>query len=83
VLRLYSEASDSFISGDEERAYILFYRFFDSYCIVKKSKDFQNQKYFNSIISIIKVEEVVTQLERLRIASKKIFSSERKRRIER
>ncbi len=67
MLKLYSEANKSLISGDEERAYILFYRFFDSYCfVVKKSKDFEkNKKYFESMISKNKVQEVVTQLEKL------------------
>jgi hypothetical protein len=66
VLRLYDEANKSLVSGDEERAFILFYRFFDSYCsVVKKSKDFENKKYFESMISKNKVQEVVTQLEKI------------------
>ncbi|CAG2112675.1 unnamed protein product, partial [Medioppia subpectinata] len=56
--------SDS--GGDEERAYILFHRFFTSIKTVKKSEDYKkDEKYYSNMIGMNKVKEVVERMEAL------------------
>ncbi|XP_054162411.1 ubiquitin carboxyl-terminal hydrolase 8-like [Oppia nitens] len=64
--KLYSEAKRSHIDGDEERAYILYYRYFQTIKTIKQSNDYKkDEKYYSGLIGLNKLKEVVETLETL------------------
>jgi len=69
--KVYTEATKSFEDGDEERAYIFFYKYVNMYKLVRKSKElYQKDKYYYDLMmprknvkfSLEKVEELEKKL---------------------
>ena len=64
--KIYTEATNSFEDGDEEKAYILFYKYVNMYKLVRKSKEYQKDKSYydlmmtpkNAKFSMEKLEEL-------------------------
>ena len=64
--KVYSEALNSYKNGDEEKAYIMFYKYFQVFQFIKKSKEYQKDKtYFDSMMSPKDVKISMSNLEEL------------------
>ena len=49
--KVFTEATNSFEDGDEEKAYILFYKYVNMYKLVRKSKEYQKDKSYYDLLS--------------------------------
>ena len=48
--KVFTEATNSFEDGDEEKAYILFYKYVNMYKLVRKSKEYQKDKSYYDLM---------------------------------
>ncbi|CAF0891879.1 unnamed protein product [Brachionus calyciflorus] len=74
LLKLYDEGYKSLTFGDDEKAYMLLFRFFEGYVKLRSSKLYKNDKaYVESLISQEKLKKSVNLLEKLKAEIKQRY----------
>ena len=77
--KLLSSAKENEINGDQEKAYVLFYKYFELYKAVRKSVEYKKDKiYYDSMVNPKDVKEVIEHLESLNILLKERYDEEEK-----
>ena len=77
--KLLSSAKENEINGDQENAYVLFYKYFELYKAVRKSVEYKKDKiYYDSMVTSKDVKEVIEHLESLNIILKERYEEEEK-----
>lgn len=73
---LYEEAKKAQMIGDEERAYILYYRFFSTFKLLRESKLYEKDRtYYDNLIGLTKAKEVIEKLNDLTESLTKRYSA--------
>ena len=69
--KLLTNAKENELSGDQEKAYILFYKYFEVSKIIRKSLEYKKDKmYYDGMMNSKELKEVIEHLEALTISLK-------------
>lgn len=64
--KLYDTAKKAYLDGDEERAYVLFMRFFELTKVIQKSADYKKDpEYYKKMMGVKRMHDAVTSCQSL------------------
>lgn len=67
ILKMYDKANEFLRDNDDERAYIMFMRFFEAFMMLRKSRFYKDDsKFVDGMISINKLNQTMSLLEQLK-----------------
>ena len=80
--KLLSSANENEVGGDQEKAYVLFFKFIELAKTIRKSREYKKDKvYYDSMVSLQNVKDALEHLESLSIVLKQRYQEKEAKQV--